>query len=190
MDLILYFLQKLKVWDLKLTMHCDVLVLSVLIQRVFGGVRTKQNQGKFILGLRKNLSDILVRILNVNFVCSFFKCAESLESLPDAARTSELLFWRAQKEALHPGQSWTWRIQHPCTEPSLTTEEWKYIFVCLLHTYIFWNSISHCTWSLYVLHGGRGVAASGSTSHVLTCPRVTLTFRSETISKTNISRYC
>lgn len=43
LNLIMYFFQKLKVWDPELTVHCDVLVLAVLIQRVFGGVRTKQN---------------------------------------------------------------------------------------------------------------------------------------------------
>lgn len=51
LNLILDLLQKLKIWDPELTVHCDVLVLSILIQRVFGGVRAKQNQGKFILGL-------------------------------------------------------------------------------------------------------------------------------------------
>lgn len=48
-------------------------------------------------------------------------CSE-LESLPGAARTSEWLFWPVQREALHPGQSWTWRIQHPCTIPKPTTQ--------------------------------------------------------------------
>lgn len=43
LNLILYFLQKLKVWDPELTVHCDVLVLSMLIKRVFGRVRAKQN---------------------------------------------------------------------------------------------------------------------------------------------------
>lgn len=43
MDLILYFLQKLKVRHHKVTMHCDVLVLAILVQWVVGGVGAKKN---------------------------------------------------------------------------------------------------------------------------------------------------
>lgn len=43
MDLILYFLQKLKVGHHQVTMHGDVLVLVILLQLVLGGVRAKQN---------------------------------------------------------------------------------------------------------------------------------------------------
>lgn len=51
LNLILDFLQQLEVRDPELTVHRDVLVLSVLVERVFGGVRAKQNQGEFILSL-------------------------------------------------------------------------------------------------------------------------------------------
>lgn len=43
LELILYLLQKFKVRNGELTGYCDVLILAILVQRVFGGVRSKQN---------------------------------------------------------------------------------------------------------------------------------------------------
>lgn len=88
LNLILYFLQKLKVWDPELTVHCDVLVLSVLIQRVLGGVRAKQNQGKFILGLRKYLRGVIIGPTVKTNLGGSCNSENSEESLPGAARTS------------------------------------------------------------------------------------------------------
>ena len=47
-------------------------------------------------------------------------------SIPGAEQTSGWLFWQVQREALHPGRSWTWRIQHPCIEPTLTKVNKQY----------------------------------------------------------------
>lgn len=43
LELILYFLQKFKVRNHELTGYCDVLILAILMQRVFGGICSKQN---------------------------------------------------------------------------------------------------------------------------------------------------
>lgn len=41
LELILYFLQKFKVRNHELAGYCDVLILAILMQRVFGGVCSK-----------------------------------------------------------------------------------------------------------------------------------------------------
>lgn len=43
LNLMFNLLQKIEVWYHEVTMHCDVLVLAILSQRVFGGVCAKQN---------------------------------------------------------------------------------------------------------------------------------------------------